>query len=300
MNTFFLMLLVNLGVLLSLSFLLKVTGLESILFAQGVGYQGLAIFCFIFGMGASVVSLFLSKRIVKWRMRIHLVDGNHPDPQVRRVYESVRHYAQRAGLPKTPEVGVYESPEVNAFATGASKDDALVAVSTGLLASMRPDEVDGVLGHEVAHIANGDMVRMALLQGIMNALVMFVARVAAQIIVSSMRGERDRDSGGGGNIFLYFIIVQLLEVIFGLVGMIVVNWYSRVREFRADRGGAEIAGRDRMLNALRALQARLEFVDKGQPDLQTMKISGGRGGLMAKLFSTHPPLDDRISALQRS
>jgi heat shock protein HtpX len=298
LNTVFLMLLVNLGIVLTLSFVLKITGLENYLLRSGIGYQGLAIFCLIFGMGASFVSLLLSKKLVKWRLKIHLVDGTHSDPSVRRLFESVRYLSQKAGLPQTPEVGVYESPEVNAFATGPSKDDSLVAVSTGLLASMRQDEIDGVLGHEIAHISNGDMVRMTLLQGVMNALVMFVSRIAAQIVVSAMRGDRDERRQGGGGVFMYFMIVQLFEIALGVLGMLVVNGYSRVREFRADRGGADFAGREKMINALKALKLRAEFVDKGQPDLQALKISGGRGGLVMRLFSTHPPLDERIAALQ--
>ncbi len=298
LNTLFLMLLVNFGILLTLSFVLRVTGLERYLAANGMGYQGLAIFCMIFGMGASFISLLLSKRLVKWRMKIQLVDSTHINPDARRLFEMVRHLSLKAGLPKTPEVGIYESPEVNAFATGASKDDSLVAVSTGLIAAMKWEEVEGVLGHEIAHIANGDMVRMTLLQGVMNALVMFVSRIAAQIVLSAMRG--DRDERRGGNFFMHFMIVQLFEVVLGLFGMIVVNSYSRYREFRADQGGADLAGRQKMISALQALQTRIEFVDKGRPDLATMKISSGRTGVLSKLFSTHPPLSERIAALQSS
>jgi heat shock protein HtpX len=295
-STLLLMLMVNFGILITLSFFLRVTGLERYLLQSGIGYQGLAIFCLIFGMGASFISLLLSKRLVKWRMKIQLVDGSHPNPDARRLYEMVQHLALKAGLPKTPEVGIYESPEVNAFATGPSQDDALVAVSTGLISSMRWEETQGVLGHEISHIANGDMVRMTLLQGVMNALVMFVSRIAAQIVVSAMRG--DRDERRGGNFFLQFMIVQLFEVVLGLLGMMVVNYYSRFREFRADRGGAALAGRQNMIQALQALQSRVEFVEKARADLQTMKISSGRSGMMSKLFSTHPPLADRIAALQ--
>jgi heat shock protein HtpX len=189
-----------------------------------------------------------------------------------------------------PEVGFYDSPEVNAFATGPSKSRSLVAVSSGLMRSMRQDEIEGVLAHEVAHIANGDMVTMTLLQGVINAFVMFAARVVAHVVTRS----GDRDNNGG----MYFLIVIVLQIVFGILGSLVTSWFSRQREFRADRGGASLAGRESMLGALRRLAANRELVDTRHEALATMKINGA--GRWMVFFSTHPPLEARIRALEQA
>jgi heat shock protein HtpX len=189
-----------------------------------------------------------------------------------------------------PEVGIYDSPEVNAFATGPSKSRSLVAVSSGLMRSMRPDEIEGVLAHEVAHIGNGDMVTMTLLQGVINAFVMFAARVVAHVITRS--GDRE---GNGG---MYFLIVIVLQIVFAILGSLITSWFSRQREFRADYGGASLAGRERMLGALRRLAANRELVDTRHEALATMKINGG--GRWMVFFSTHPPLEARIKALEQA
>jgi heat shock protein HtpX len=186
-----------------------------------------------------------------------------------------------------PEVGVYDSPEVNAFATGPSKSRSLVAVSSGLLRGMRREEVEGVLAHEVAHIANGDMVTMTLLQGVMNAFVMFLARA----IAFGMRSSDSRNSGGS------YLVVFALEIVLGILGSMVTAWFSRHREFRADYGGATLAGREKMIGALRRLAANRELVDTRHEALATMKINGTRGWMV--FFSTHPPLEHRIAALER-
>jgi heat shock protein HtpX len=188
-----------------------------------------------------------------------------------------------------PEVGVYESPEVNAFATGPSKRKSLVAVSSGLLRTMRRDEVEGVLAHEVAHIRNGDMVTMTLIQGVVNAFVMFLARVIAFAI---RQGSDSRNS-----YFFSYIVMIVLEIVFGILGMIVVAWFSRAREFRADAGGAALAGRQNMIAALRRLLQAKELVDTTEPALATLKINGKRSTWLM-LASTHPPLEDRIRALE--
>jgi heat shock protein HtpX len=217
-----------------------------------------------------------------------LVDGRTGNSQADWLYATVGRLTRQANLPM-PEVGIYDSPEVNAFATGPSKSRSLVAVSSGLLRSMRQDEVEGVLAHEVAHIANGDMVTMTLLQGVMNAFVMFFARVIAYALTRSS----DSRSNNGGS---YFLIVIVLQIVLGILGSLVVNWFSRHREFRADHGGATLAGRERMIAALRRLAANHELVDTQQQALATMKINGARS--WAALFSTHPPLADRIAALE--
>jgi len=190
-----------------------------------------------------------------------------------------------------PEVGIYDSPEVNAFATGPSKSRSLVAVSTGLLRSMNDDEVEGVLGHEVTHIANGDMVTMTLLQGVINAFVMFFARLIAYVIAN--RGDsRDRGYNGGS-----FIVVIVLQIVLGILGSLITAWFSRHREFRADRGGSQLAGRERMLGALRRLAANRDMVDTQHEALATLKINGARNWMV--FFATHPPLEVRIAALER-
>jgi heat shock protein HtpX len=188
-----------------------------------------------------------------------------------------------------PEVGVYESPEVNAFATGPSKSRSLVAVSSGLLRAMRRDEVEGVLAHEVAHIGNGDMVTMTLIQGVMNAFVMFLARIIAFALARGSRDDRDGQSS--------FLVVFVLQTVLGILGSMVTAWFSRQREFRADHGGATLAGRDHMLAALRRLAANRELVDPRHQELATAKINGTQGWMA--LFSTHPPLETRIAALER-
>jgi heat shock protein HtpX len=190
-----------------------------------------------------------------------------------------------------PQVGIYESPELNAFATGPTKNRSLVAVSTGLLERMDSGAVDGVLGHEVAHIANGDMVTMTLIQGIVNAFVMFFARIIAFIVGNFVRDDSLR-------YLVRFAVTIVLEIGLSILGMIVVGYFSRMREYRADRGGAKLAGRDKMIRALESLKAAYETRDEDQPaSLATLKISGKSGGLLA-LLSTHPPLDDRIARLR--
>jgi heat shock protein HtpX len=219
---------------------------------------------------------------------MRLVDGRSGDPTGDWLYATVGRLTQKANLPM-PEVGIYDSPEVNAFATGPSKSRSLVAVSSGLLRSMRREEVEGVLAHEVAHIANGDMVTMTLLQGIVNAFVMFLARIIAYALTN--RGSRD-DQGAAPS----FMLVWMLELVLGVLGMIVVAWFSRQREFRADHGGAELAGKASMVNALRRLGAGQGLLDPRHESLATMKISGKWTGL----FSTHPPLEQRIAVLERA
>jgi heat shock protein HtpX len=211
--------------------------------------------------------------------------------------ETVHRLARTAGLSVMPEVGIYDSPEINAFATGPSRSRALVAVSSGLLTHMRQYDVEGVLGHEMAHIANGDMVTMTLIQGVINAFAMFLARILAFAL--SRGSSRDNR---GGNFLMEWVLINVFQIIFMILGMIVVNWFSRWREFRADAGGARFAGRDHMLSALKTLKAIHEggadIAGTQQPAYQALKISGKSGGFGA-LFASHPPLDDRIARLER-
>jgi heat shock protein HtpX len=282
----FLFLLTNIAVILTLSIVAAILGVGSGIGPDGLNIQALAVFCLFWGMGGAFISLQMSRWIAKRATGVQLVDGRTGNHQADWLYETVARLTRQANLPM-PEVGLYDSPEVNAFATGPSKSRSLVAVSTGLMRSMRQDEIEGVLAHEVSHIANGDMVTMTLLQGVMNAFVMFFARVIAYALTRS--GDSRNNNGS------YYLIVIVLQVVLGILGALIVNWFSRYREFRADHGGATLAGRERMIGALRRLAANHEVETQHQA-LATMKINGGRS--WAALFSTHPPLEERIAALE--
>ena len=285
-----LFLVTNLAIVLTLSVVLSLLGVGNYVTPYGLDLEALAIFSLVWGMGGAFISLQMSRWIAKRATGVRLVDGRSGNPAADWVYAAVEKLTQQAKLPM-PEVGIYESPEVNAFATGPSRSRSLVAVSSGLLRSMRKEEVEGVLAHEVAHIANGDMVTMTLLQGVMNAFVMFFARIIA-FALASRGGSRD-DRGGGVN----YMVVFMLEIVLGILGSTVTAWFSRQREFRADRGAATLAGKDHMIAALQRLAGNRELVDTSQPALATLKINGTRGWMV--FFSTHPPLEARIAALQR-
>ena len=282
----FLFLLTNIAVVITLSIILSVLGVGDYVTETGLDIQALAVFCFIWGMGGAFISLQMSRWIAKQATGTKLVDGRTGREELDWLHATVARLAQQANLPM-PEVGVYESGEVNAFATGPSRSRSLVAVSSGLLRSMKRDEVEGVLAHEVAHIGNGDMVTMTLLQGVINAFVMFLARIIAFALA---RGE---SRNGHGN----FMVVIVLQIVLGILGSMITAWFSRQREFRADQGGATLAGRERMLAALRRLAANRELVDTSHQALATLKINGTKGWMT--LFSTHPPLEVRIAALER-
>ena len=290
----FLFMAVNVLVVLTISVLLSVLGIQPYLRANGIDYGSLAAFCLVWGMGGAFISLALSKVMAKWSMGVQIIDPNTNDPTLRALVRAVDRLSQSAGIPM-PEVGIYESPEVNAFATGPTKRSSLVAVSTGLLQRMDQPEVEGVLSHEVAHIANGDMVTMTLLQGVVNAFVMFLARALAFVAAQAMRGD-DRD--GGPSEAIYFVCVLVFQTVFMLLGSMVVMGFSRWREFRADAGGAHLAGRDSMIHALEALRRDQEAVASAHapPSLATLQISA-QGGVM-RLFMSHPPLDERIERLR--
>ena len=287
----FLFILTNLAIVATLTIVVSLLGLDRAVTDQGLNIGALALFCFIYGMGGAFISLQMSRWIAKRATGVQLVDGRTGNPDVDWLYATVRRLTQQAQLPM-PEVGIYNSPEVNAFATGPSKSRSLVAVSQGLMQGMRREEIEGVLAHEVAHIANGDMVTMTLLQGVVNAFVMFAARVVAHLMTRSSDG---RQGNGGG---MYFVIVIVLQIVFGILGSLITSWFSRQREFRADYGGASLAGRDRMIGALRRLQANRELVDTRHEALATMKINGA--GRWMVFFSTHPPLEVRIAALENA
>jgi len=290
---------VNLLVMVTISFVLNLLGVGPHLTRRGMDWGSLMVFCLVWGMGGAFISLALSRMMAKWMMGVKVIPTDTRDPSLQGLLQEVHELARAARLPVMPEVGIYDSPEVNAFATGPSKSRSLVAVSTGLLQRMRREEVKGVLGHEVAHIANGDMVTMTLVQGVVNAFVMFLARAIA-FGLTMAGSSRDEEESSTSTPMSYYIVTFVLEMIFMVLGSIVVAWFSRYREFRADAGGAKLAGRGPMVQALQSLQRNVEMIDTGaQPAIASLKISSRPGGLM-KLFSTHPPLEERIERLMKA
>ncbi|HSW17152.1 MAG TPA: protease HtpX [Ramlibacter sp.] len=277
----------NLAIVVVLGVVASLLGVNRYLTANGLNLTALLGFALIMGFGGSFISLLLSKPIAKWSSGVQVITGAE-GPDERWIVDTVQRFASKAGI-GMPEVGVFNG-EPNAFATGAFKNSALVAVSTGLLQGMTRDEVEAVIGHEVAHVANGDMVTMALIQGVMNTFVVFLSRVIGYAVDSFLRRGDSQNSGPGIG---YMITTVVLDIVLGFLAAIIVAWFSRQREFRADRGSADLMGRKQpMVNAL----ARLGGMVPGQlpQSLQAMGITSGVG----KLFSTHPPIEERIAALQ--
>ena len=282
----------NLAVMLLLTIVVKVTGLDVYAYRRGgLNLQGLLIMSAVLGMGGSFISLAMSKWIAKMSVGAQVITEPR-NPTESWLIGVVRAHAEKAGI-GMPEVAIYEAPEMNAFATGMSKNSALVAVSTGLLQQMDREQVDAVLGHEITHVANGDMVTMALIQGVLNTFVIFLARVIGTLVDRALSGNRD--SGGGG--FAYFGIVIVLQIVLGFLASLIVMAFSRWREFRADAGGARLAGRESMISALQRLGG-----DDGQSTLpkaiQAFGITGEHG--IARLLMSHPPIPERIAALRAS
>lgn len=288
----FLFLAVNVLVVMTITTILSLLGVRPYLTAYGLDYGQLAVFCLIWGMGGAFISLLMSRAIAKWSMGVQLIDSTTPDPAARELYSIVSDLARKANL-SMPEVGIYPADELNAFATGPSKNRALVAVSSGLLTRMRRGEIEGVLGHEISHVANGDMVTMTLLQGVVNAFVMFLAKVIAYAVTIG----RDEENRGGT--LVYYLVDWVLQVVFMLFGSLIVSWFSRYREYRADAGGAQLASRDKMVAALEALRRNQELQYAGNSPVSTLQISAKPSGIMA-LFSSHPPLEDRIEKLMQN
>jgi heat shock protein HtpX len=269
----FLFLLTNIAVVTTISLILSLLGVR-----PGDGLGPLAIFCFVWGMGGAFISLLISRWMAKRAMGVQLVDGNTGNADADWLYRTVEKLAQQAQLPM-PEVGIYNSPEVNAFATGPSKNRSLVAVSTGILQVMKRNELEAVLGHEISHVANGDMVTMTLLQGVMNAFVMFAARVIASIVAGQSKSER----GSNG---IYFLVRIVVEIVLGIAGSLVTAWFSRYREFRADAGGGALAGTENMVAALQRLASGPQGVDPRAPALASFKISGAPGFMALRASTT--------------
>ncbi len=293
MKRIFLFLITNLAIVVVLGVVLQLLGVDRLLLSgnrYGINYTGLLIFAAIFGFGGSFISLAISKWMAK-RMTGAKVIEQPANATEQWLMETVRRHAQRAGI-GMPEVAIYDAPEINAFATGASRNKALVAVSTGLLHNMKQDEAEAVLGHEISHVANGDMVTLTLIQGVVNTFVIFFARVIGYTVDRVVfKNER-----GGGP--AYWIATILAEVVLGIFATMIVMWFSRRREFRADIGGAELAGNRKMIAALQRLQ--LNHGESHLPDqMAAFGIAGGLGHGLKRLFLSHPPLEERIAALQQ-
>ncbi|MES2938834.1 MAG: protease HtpX [Pseudomonadota bacterium] len=287
MKRIVLFVLTNLAVVLVLGIVARLLGADRYLTANGLNLGALLVFAAIMGFGGAIISLLISKPVAKWSAGVQVITGNEGADEAW-IVETVRRFADKAGI-GMPEVGIFEG-EPNAFATGAFKNSALVAVSTGLLQGMTREEVEAVIGHEVAHIANGDMVTMTLIQGVMNTFVVFLSRVVGYAVDSFLRRGDDRSSGPGIG---YWVTTIVLDILLGFVAAMIVAWFSRQREFRADRGSADLLGRRQpMINAL----ARLGGMVPGElpKSIQAFGITSGVG----KLFSSHPPIEERIAALQ--
>ena len=285
-----LFLLTNLAVMALLTIVVKLTGLDVYAYRRGgLNLQALLVMAAVMGMGGSFISLAMSKWMAKMSTGAQVITQPR-NASEQWLVDTVRHHAEKAGI-GMPEVAVYDAPEMNAFATGMTRNSSLVAVSTGLLQSMDRDQVDAVLGHEITHVANGDMVTMALLQGVLNTFVIFFARVIATFVDRALAGNRD--NGGGG--FAYFAIVMVLQVVLGLLASLIVMAFSRWREFRADAGGARLAGRDAMISALQRLAGN-HGEDTLPKSLVAFGISGEKG--IARLLMSHPPLEERIATLR--
>lgn len=280
----------NFAILLVLSVSFRLLGIDRWLAANGLNMTALLLFAAVIGFGGSFISLALSKRMAKMSTGAQVIEQPRNALELWLV-ETVQHLAQKAGI-GIPEIAIYESPDMNAFATGMNRDEALVAVSTGLLQGMNRDEVEGVLAHEISHVANGDMVTLSLIQGVVNTFVIFLARVIGSLVDSFLR--RDGESHGPG--IGYFVVSMVAEVVLGLLASIIVMWFSRQREFRADSGGARLAGRERMMAALQRLQ-QSHIPGQLPNEMAAFGIRGG--GTLSRLFMSHPPLEERIRALMQ-
>jgi heat shock protein HtpX len=288
MRRIFLFLLTNLAVLLVLSVAVKAFGIEPYLHASGTSPQALLVFAAFIGFGGSFVSLALSKRMAMMSVAARVISEPGTTEEFWLI-ETVRRHAQRAKI-GMPEVAVYDSMDANAFATGMNRNSSLIAVSTGLLSNMTREEAEAVLGHEITHVSNGDMVTMALIQGVVNTFVIFLSRVIGQLVDKAIfRTEK-------GNGPAFFVAMIISELVLGILATLIVLWFSRRREFRADAGGAHLSGKGNMISALRRLEA---LHPSPLPErMAAFGISGGTGKGIARLFMTHPPIEERIAALE--
>lgn len=292
MKRVFLFLATNIAILIVASITMSLLGVGSLLQESGtqLNLQALLIFCFIFGMAGSFISLLLSKKVVKWTMKPRMIDKPR-NSQEEWLVRTVERQAREAGI-GMPEVGIFAAPQANAFATGWNKNKALVAVSEGMLQRFTRDEVEAVMGHEVGHVANGDMVTLALIQGVINTFVMFLARVVG-FTVDRVVFKNEQGFGIG-----YFITTIVTEILLAILASMIVFWFSRRREFYADEAGARLGSRQGMINALERLKRDAQQPSPLPESMQAFGITGGKKSGFKKLFMTHPPLEERIAALQ--
>lgn len=281
----------NIAVILILSIAMRLLGADQYLAQQGYNYQGLLVFSAIFGMGGAFISLSLSKWLAKRSTGARVIERSNGETEAW-LLSTVERQARQAGI-GMPEVAIFPSPQPNAFATGAKRDAALVAVSEGLLQQMSRDEVEAVLGHEISHIANGDMVTLTLIQGVVNTFVIFLSRIIGGIVNRVV--FRSNSNYGIG----YFASVIVTQIVLGILASTIVMWFSRYREFRADIGGAKLAGRQKMIGALERLKSAHGPAQLPK-ELNAFGISGGGNGGLKRLFMSHPPLDERIRALREA
>ena len=290
MKRIFLFMATNIAVLVVLSIVVHLVGADRYLTEQGLNVGALLVFAAIMGFGGSFISLLMSKPLAKMSVGAHVIEV--PSNLTERwVFDTVQRQAQQAGI-GMPEVAIYEADEINAFATGWNRNSALVAVSTGLLNNMSQEEAEAVLGHEVSHVANGDMVTLALIQGVVNTFVIFLSRVIGYI-VDRVIFKNERGEGIG-----FFITSLIAQVVLGILASLIVNWFSQRREFRADAGGGQLAGKQKMIAALRRLQAQSGEPAQLPASVKAFGISDRVGFGISRLLSTHPPLEERIAALQ--
>jgi len=290
MKRILLFLATNLAVVFVLSVAMKVLGIDQYIAAQGSSAFGLLVFAAVFGFGGALISLAMSKWSAKRMMGVRLIDQPRDNTE-RWLVDTVRRQSEEAGI-GMPEVGIFDSPDPNAFATGANKNKALVAVSTGLIQRMRKEEVEAVLGHEVGHVANGDMVTLTLIQGVVNTFVIFLARIIGNFIDKAV--FKNENGGGIG----YFVVVIVCEILLGILASVIVMWFSRKREFRADAAGALLASPQAMVGALEALKRAQQ--PEGLPQqMAAFGINSGAPSGFKRFFMSHPPLDERIDALKR-
>lgn len=280
----------NLAIIIVASITLSLLGVGSYLDGTGLNLQALLIFCFVFGMAGSFISLLLSKKIAKWSMKVKLIE--QPQSKTEEwLVQTVKRQAKEVGI-GNPEIGIFPAEQANAFATGWNRNDALVAVSQGMLQRFEKEEIEAVLGHEVGHVANGDMVTLALIQGVVNTFVMFLARVIG-FVVDRMVLKNERGLGIG-----YFLTTILAEIVLAILASMIVFWFSRRREFKADEEGARLGSRLGMIHALERLKTDAQQPSPMPDSMKAFGITGGKSVGWRRLFMTHPPLDERIAALQ--
>ncbi|MBL1260089.1 MAG: protease HtpX [Thiotrichaceae bacterium] len=292
MKRIFLFLMTNIAIMLILSIALSLFGFEGYMDAEGINLDipALLVFCAVFGMGGSFISLAISKWMAKRSTGAKVIDEPANDTE-RWLVSTVQRQAEQAGI-GMPEVAIFPSPSPNAFATGMNRNKALVAVSSGLLDNMSRDEVEAVLGHEIAHVANGDMITLALIQGVLNAFVMFLSRVIGHFV------DRVILKNNQGHGIGFYVTMFIAQMVLGVLASIIVMWFSRKREFRADEGGATLSDRSKMISALEALQRSSGAAEDLPDQLAAFGFAGGIGGGIKKMFMSHPPLEERIAALK--